>query len=79
VWFGAIFGLIVGLPALRLRTSISRSTTLGSPPSSPRLALAWQSVTGAGSPAPDRFFPEPFSSAMGLYYFCFALRRSAPG
>jgi ABC-type branched-subunit amino acid transport system ATPase component/ABC-type branched-subunit amino acid transport system permease subunit len=70
---GAIFGLIVGLPALRLRTFYFAITTLGFATIVTQVALAWQSVTGGGVGVPGPVFPEPFSSLWGFYYFCFGL------
>src|SRR6516162_4761504 len=70
---GAIFGLIVGLPALRLRTFYFAITTLGFATIVTQVALAWQSVTGGGVGVPGPIFPEPFSSQWGFYYFCFGL------
>ncbi len=70
---GAIFGLIVGLPALRLRTFYFAITTLGFATIVTQVALAWQSVTGGGVGVAGPVFPEPFSSQWGLYYFCFGL------
>jgi branched-chain amino acid transport system permease protein len=68
---GAIFGLIVGLPALRLRTFYFAITTVGFATIVTQVALAWQSVTGGGVGVPGPVFPEPFSSQWGFYYFCF--------
>lgn len=42
---GAVFGLIIGLPALRLRTFYFAITTLGFATIVTQVALAWQSVT----------------------------------
>jgi branched-chain amino acid transport system permease protein len=70
---GAIFGLIIGLPALRLRTFYFAITTLGFATIVTQVALAWQSVTGGGVGVPGPIFPPPFSSQWGLYYFCFGL------
>jgi branched-chain amino acid transport system permease protein len=70
---GAMFGLIIGLPALRLRTFYFAITTLGFATIVTQVALAWQSVTGGGVGVPGPIFPEPFSSLWGLYYFCFGL------
>jgi branched-chain amino acid transport system permease protein len=70
---GAIFGLIVGLPALRLRTFYFAITTLGFATIVTQVALAWQSVTGGGVGVPGPQFPDPFSSPWGFYYFCFGL------
>ena len=70
---GAVFGLIIGLPALRLRTFYFAITTLGFATIVTQVALAWQSVTGGGVGVAGPIFPEPFSSLWGFYYFCFGL------
>lgn len=70
---GAIFGVIIGLPALRLRTFYFAMTTLGFATIITQVALAWQSVTGGGVGVAGPVFPGPFSSQWGLYYFCLAL------
>jgi ABC-type branched-subunit amino acid transport system ATPase component/ABC-type branched-subunit amino acid transport system permease subunit len=71
--FGAVFGLIVGLPALRLRTFYFAITTLGFATIVTQVALAWQSVTGGGVGIAGPIFPPPFASKWGFYYFCFGL------
>ncbi len=71
--FGAVFGLIIGLPALRLRTFYFAITTLGFATIVTQVALAWQSVTGGGVGVPGPVFPPPFDSQWGFYYFCFGL------
>ncbi len=70
---GAVFGLIVGLPALRLRTFYFAITTLGFATIVTQVALAWQSVTGGGVGVAGPVFPPPFNSQWGFYYFCFGL------
>jgi ABC-type branched-subunit amino acid transport system ATPase component/ABC-type branched-subunit amino acid transport system permease subunit len=70
---GAMFGLIVGLPALRLRTFYFAITTLGFATIVTQVALAWQSVTGGGVGVAGPTFPPPFDSQWGFYYFCFGL------
>src|ERR1700729_3715259 len=70
---GAVFGLIVGLPALRLRTFYFAITTLGFATIVTQMALAWQSVTGGGVGVAGPIFPKPFDSQWGFYYFCFGL------
>jgi ABC-type branched-subunit amino acid transport system ATPase component/ABC-type branched-subunit amino acid transport system permease subunit len=70
---GALFGLIIGLPALRLRTFYFAITTLGFATIVTQIALAWQSVTGGGVGVPGPVFPPPFDSQWGFYYFCFGL------
>ena len=70
---GAVFGLIIGLPALRLRTFYFAITTLGFATITTQVALAWQSVTGGGVGVPGPILPDPFASLWGFYYFCFGL------
>ncbi len=70
---GAAFGLIVGLPALRLRTFYFAMTTLGFATIVTQVALAWQSVTGGGIGVPGPVLPEPLDTTLGLYLFCLAL------
>src|SRR5262249_28900570 len=70
---GAAFGLIIGLPALRLRTFYFAITTLGFATIVTQVALAWQSVTGGGVGVPGPVFPAPLDSPWGFYYLCFGL------
>src|SRR6476619_1028374 len=70
---GALFGVIVGLPALRLRTFYFAISTLGFATIVTQIALAWQSVTGGGIGLPGPLFPPPFDSQWGFYYFCFGI------
>ena len=70
---GAIFGVIVGLPALRLRTFYFAMTTLGFATIITQVALAWQSVTGGGVGVSGPVFPGSFASPWGFYYFCLGL------
>ena len=67
---GAAFGLIVGLPALRLRTFYFAITTLGFATIVRQIVLAWASVTGGGVGVPGPVFPAPFDSQWGFYYLC---------
>jgi branched-chain amino acid transport system permease protein len=69
---GAVFGVIVGLPALRLRTFYFAMSTLGFATIVTQIALAWQSVTGGGIGIAGPEFPEPFNTAWGYYYLCVA-------
>ena len=69
---GAVFGVIVGLPALRLRTFYFAMTTLGFATIVTQVALAWQSVTGGGIGLPGPEFPAPFNTHLGFYFFCLA-------
>jgi len=74
---GAVFGVIVGLPALRLRTFYFAMTTLGFATIVTQVALAWKSVTGGGVGTPGPVFPWPFDPGWGFYYFCFLLAAIA--
>ena len=70
---GAVFGVIIGLPALRLRTFYFAITTLGFATIVTQIALAWTSVTGGGVGVQGPALPAPFDSQWGFYYFCFGL------
>ncbi len=70
---GAVFGVIVGLPALRLRTFYFAMSTLGFATIVTQIALAWQSVTGGGIGIAGPEFPAPFNTAWGYYYLCVGL------
>jgi branched-chain amino acid transport system permease protein len=67
---GAIAGVIIGLPALRLRTFYFAMTTLGFATILTQIALAWQSVTGGGIGVAGPVLPKPFDSGDGFYFFC---------
>jgi branched-chain amino acid transport system permease protein len=67
---GALFGVVVGLPALRLRTFYFAMSTLGFATIVTQIALAWQSVTGGGIGIVGPEFPAPFNTAWGYYYLC---------
>jgi ABC-type branched-subunit amino acid transport system ATPase component/ABC-type branched-subunit amino acid transport system permease subunit len=67
---GAVGGVIIGLPALRLRTFYFAMTTLGFATIVTQIVLAWQSVTGGGIGVPGPALPKPFDSTPGLYAFC---------
>ena len=70
---GGISGVIVGLPALRLRTFYFAMTTLGFATIVTQVALAWQSVTGGGIGVPGPEMPAPFDTPWGFYGFCMVL------
>jgi branched-chain amino acid transport system permease protein len=74
---GALFGLVVGLPALRLRTFYFAMTTLGFATIVTQVALAWKSVTGGGIGTPGPVFPWPFDPGWGFYYLCLLLAAAA--
>jgi branched-chain amino acid transport system permease protein len=63
---GALFGVIVGLPALRLRTFYFAMTTLGFATIVTQVALAWKDVTGGGVGTPGPVFPWPFDPGWGF-------------
>jgi len=67
---GAIAGVVVGLPALRLRTFYFAMTTLGFATIVTQVALAWQSVTGGGVGVAGPVMPAPFDTPWGFYVFC---------
>jgi branched-chain amino acid transport system permease protein len=69
---GAVAGVIVGLPALRLRTFYFAMTTLGFATIVTQVALAWQSVTGGGIGVAGPVMPAPFDTPWGFYAFCLA-------
>ncbi len=70
---GAVAGVIVGLPALRLRTFYFAMTTLGFATIVTQVALAWTSVTGGGIGLTAPELPPPFDSNQGFYLFCLGL------
>ena len=70
---GAVFGLIAGLPALRLRTFYFAMTTLGLSTIVTQIALAWKTVTGGGVGIPGPAMPAPFDTSWGFYFFCLGL------
>jgi branched-chain amino acid transport system permease protein len=74
---GAVFGGIVGLPALRLRNFYFAISTLGFATIVTQVALAWKSVTGGGIGTPGPVFPWPFDPGWGFYYLCFGLAALA--
>ena len=59
---GAVAGVVVGLPALRLRTFYFAMTTLGFATIVTQVALAWQSVTGGGIGLSGPALAAPFDS-----------------
>jgi branched-chain amino acid transport system permease protein len=74
---GGVAGVVVGLPALRLRTFYFAMTTLGFATIVTQIALAWKGVTGGGVGTPGPVFPWPFEPGWGFYYFCFGLAAFA--
>ena len=70
---GAVCGVLVGLPALRLRTFYFAMTTLGFATIVTQVALGWQSVTGGGVGIAGPSMPAPFDTAWGLYYLCLGI------
>ena len=70
---GAVFGLVVGLPALRLRTFYFAMSTLGFATIVTQVALGWQDVTGGGIGLSGPSLPAPFDTPWGLYGLCVGL------
>lgn len=70
---GAIFGLVVGLPALRLRTFYFAMSTLGFATIVTQVALGWQDVTGGGIGLSGPSLPPPFDTPWGLYWLSVGL------
>lgn len=70
---GAVLGVVVGLPALRLRTFYFAISTLGFATIVTQIALAWQGVTGGGVGLPGPELPAPFNDTNGLYAFCLGI------
>ncbi len=70
---GAAAGVVVGLPALRLRTFYFAMTTLGFATIVTQVALAWTSVTGGGIGVSGPALAAPFDSTNGFYLLCVAL------
>ncbi len=69
---GAAGGVLVGLPALRLRTFYFAMSTLGFATIVTQVALAWTDVTGGGVGLPGPSFPAPFDNTDGFYALCMA-------
>ena len=70
---GAVSGVFIGLPALRLRTFYFAMTTLGFATIVTQVALAWQSVTGGGIGITGPEVPAPFNTAWGFYALCIGI------
>jgi ABC-type branched-subunit amino acid transport system ATPase component/ABC-type branched-subunit amino acid transport system permease subunit len=67
---GAGAGVVIGLPALRLRTFYFAMSTFGFATIAAQIAMAWKSVTGGGIGVVGPTFGGPFSTTWGFYYFC---------
>ena len=70
---GAVCGVVVGLPALRLRTFYFAMTTLGFATIVTQVALGWTSMTGGGMGLAGPELPKPLDVGVGFYLFCLAL------
>lgn len=70
---GAAGGVVVGLPALRLRTFYFAMSTLGFATIVTQVALAWTGVTGGGVGLPGPAFAAPFDGTDGFYALCMAV------
>ncbi len=65
-----MFGVIVGLPAMRLRTFYFAMTTLGFATIVTQIALAWQSVDRRRHRHCRPGLSAPFNTPWGFYYLC---------
>ena len=74
---GAVGGVVVGLPALRLRTFYFAMSTLGFATIVTQVALAWTDVTGGGVGLPGPAFAAPFDTTDGFYALCVAVAAVA--
>ncbi len=70
---GALFGFLVGLPSLRLRSFYFAMTTLGFSTIVTQVALGWERLTGGGIGLPGPVFPAPLDSPVGFYYLALAM------
>ncbi|HVP10515.1 MAG TPA: branched-chain amino acid ABC transporter permease, partial [Phycisphaerae bacterium] len=70
---GALFGFLIGLPSLRLKSFYFAMTTLGFSTIVTQVALGWESLTGGGIGLPGPMFPAPFDSPVGFYYLAFGM------
>jgi ABC-type branched-subunit amino acid transport system ATPase component/ABC-type branched-subunit amino acid transport system permease subunit len=70
---GALCGVCIGLPGLRLTTFYFAMSTLGFAMIVNQIALAWSSVTGGGVGVPAPVLPAPFDSEWGLYTACLVI------
>jgi branched-chain amino acid transport system permease protein len=70
---GALGGVLVGLPALRLRTFYFAMSTLGFATIVTQVALAWTDVMGGGVGLPGPAFAPPFDGTKGFYALCMAV------
>ena len=74
---GGVFGFLVGLPALRLKTFYFAMATLGFATIVSQVALGWESVTGGGIGLSGPVFPAPFDTDVGFYYLTFIIATLA--
>ena len=70
---GAAGGVVVGLPALRLRTFYFAMSTLGFATIVTQIALAWTDVTGGGVGLPGPAWGVPFNTSGGFYALCIVI------
>jgi branched-chain amino acid transport system permease protein len=70
---GALFGFLVGLPSLRLKSFYFAMTTLGFAIIVTQVALGWEGLTGGGVGMPGPVFPAPFDTYSGFYYLCLVI------
>ncbi len=74
---GLIAGVLVGLPALRLKHFYFAMTTLGFAIIVTQVALAWGALTGGGVGLPAPVFDGVFASSAGFYALVLAVAAVA--
>ena len=74
---GAIFGGIIGLPALRLRTFYFAITTFGFATIVTQIALGWTGLTGGGMGLQGPYINGPLGTTWGFYFVCLGLAAAA--
>lgn len=65
---GAVAGLLIGLPSLRLRRFYFAMATLGFATIVSQLAIVWSDVTGGGTGIVAPVFPGPLDTPGGFYW-----------
>jgi branched-chain amino acid transport system ATP-binding protein/branched-chain amino acid transport system permease protein len=70
---GGLFGFLVGLPSLRLRSFYFAMTTLGFATIVTQVALGWERLTGGGIGLPGPVFPAPLDTPVGFYYLALGM------
>ncbi|MGV9797563.1 branched-chain amino acid ABC transporter ATP-binding protein/permease [Mycobacterium sp. NPDC003449] len=74
---GLLAGLLIGLPALRLRRFYFAMLTLAFATIVAQLAVVWRPITGGGTGIEAPVFPAPFDIPGGFYWMCLAFAALA--